>query len=875
MRGLHSVAWRGLKRRRARSILTGIAIALGVANVFGVFSTNASIDRGVASQTLTYGGSDVAAGIARPKDVDTSVIADMKPRLTKLPGVEDVSFTFGGLPLDAPEPMSDTEVALAAHDPVARRFFFSDRLIEGRLPRPDTPEAAVSRGSASALGVDIGDVVTSHRSTFLKARKELARNPGTRRLADAMPETLTFRVTGIVRDPPAIPDNVCCGSVTSLEYLWRITGIRTVTGVGFDLADDVEPDDWVRLRQQEIPELQFNASEIGPESKRLLGTIKGTLSGTSALALFIGAFLIYLTFSISVVERTRLFGTFHAIGASGRNVAAGVLTEALAIGVISTMLGLALGYGLSYGLARLVARIVPVAVSTAPTLTAPGILASVLVGLVATLAGAAVPALRAARMSPVQAIRGNDAVIGGPSRTWIAGVALVGLGAAFALTDLMTTNVLTVFATLGVLLGSILLVPPVLGVIARAVRRVAARLTPGLSDVAVGHVTRERNRSGHILGLLMVVLAAILALSTTDRSLHRVTDTWIDKRFGADLILNGPEMTPAVERKLERVPGVSGVTSVDFGSNVEIIAPARVVQNLVLIEPDDFFDIAGFPWSEGTDDGVRKALRRGGSVLITSRVAGQLGVQLGDTLRLRFAGREEEFGVGGIYVTLGGGPEVGVVASMTDAAFFQPDKYRDAIYLNFSGVESQRTMERRLAPVLAADGDPGTTWRPAEHGSGRLIGSYYAITGADLKAHAQEDLSAFLRVFLAVVLIAAVVGILGMANTLAASVLMRFREIGVLQAVGATPRAVRRMVIAESAILTMAAFVLSLLLGALLSWMFNQGTAVQIGFDVPFVFAWRTIPVLAVLSAVIAFVAAFVPARRAERLTPVEALRYE
>ena len=211
----------------------------------------------------------------------------------------------------------------------------------------------------------------------------------------------------------------------------------------------------------------------------------------------------------------------------------------------------------------------------------------------------------------------------------------------------------------------------------------------------------------------------------------------------------------------------------------------------------------------------------------------------------------------------------------TDADFFRPDKYRDAIYLNLDKSLPQRTIEQRLTPVLAPDAKPRTSWRAAEDGEGRQVGSYYAITGAAIKAHAQRDLSAFLRVFLAVVLIAAVVGILGMANTLAASVLMRFREIGMLQAVGARPRQIRRMVIVESGILTTAAFVLSIALGGLLSWMFNQGTAAQVGFDVPLVFAWRTIPVLAVLSAVIAFVAAFVPARRAERLTPVEALRYE
>jgi ABC-type lipoprotein release transport system permease subunit len=868
------VAWRGLKRQKARSILTGLAVALGVANVFGVFSTNANIDRGLEQRTRYFAGADATAFPAHAQGVDAPLTTAESERVARLPGVEAIGLSWGSLPIDRPRRIKDN-VYLLAINATRMHLTKGSALERGRLPRPGTDEVVLSESTARAMRLGIGDHVTARSSAFTRDRRKYdALRPTTVKIAKALGPRTRFRVVGIVRDPPQTADDPCCGSAVSLEYIWKRVGARISNEMDIYLTRETDAAQFVNAHQSDFPELHFDSPAITPEFRRFLQTLKGTLAGTSTLALFIGAFLIYLTFSMVVVERTRQFGTFHAIGAGARDVASAVLLEALVLGVISTVVGLVLGFGLAAGLVRMVTRIVSLDISRTPVVTTSAIVGAVAVGLVTTLVGAAIPAVRAARMSPVQAIRGADAVVARRSKTWITGLVLLVAGSAFATTTRIGSNLSTEIASVAVLIGAILVVPPTLGVIARVTRRIAGAFSPGLSTVSVMHITRERNRSSYTLALVMLILAAILTLATTNRSLHTVADAWLDKRFGADLYLYGPEITSKVERKIADVRGVAGVTSVDFGTRVAIVSPRRAVQNLVLIDPPSFFRIAGFPWSEGDDASSREAMDRGGSVLVPARLVQQIHVHRSDRIELDYAGMKKVFTIAGVYATLAEGPEIGVVGSRADTAFFKPDKFHDGIYINYARGTDPQTMQQRLRHVLAPDGK--TTRQTSGIGTRtRPIGPYFAITGAEIKRNSSRDLEAYLRVFLAVVLIAAVVGVLGMANTLAASVLLRFREIGILQAVGAAPRAIRRMIVVESAILTFAAFVLSLGLGGILSWMFNKGAAEQVGFPVPFEFSWRTIPVLAVVAAVIAVVAAWAPARRAERLTPVEALRYE
>lgn len=858
-----------MTQRRPRSALTALAVTLGVANVVAALVVNATIDRGVQRRATFFGGG--ADAIARPAPgADVGIARGDVERLQRLRHVR-ISTAVLGFDAASPSELGHSIFLIEAIDDAGRAEVIADRLVEGRVFRLGQTEIVLSQSAARAFRLSIGDQWRTDLSQF-DIDDPMA--PPFQRLVPGAPRIQRFTVTGIVEDPPGEPSGPHSGSYISLEYAWRIFEQDVAGEVRFFLDANIDPVRWVEEVETGFPKLRFESSAATPELRRLLRTMQGLLAGSSALALFVGAFLIYLTFSITIVERTRLYGSLHAIGAEGRQVAWAVIVEALIVGVVASVLGLVLGLVLSTGLLRLVTRAVPLLLDR-PAFTPTALAAGVAVGLSATAVGVAVPAIGAARMSPVAAIRGVAAPIRRPSLAWVGGLALIAAGVAFSLSRSVGANIASSLAALAVLLGAVLIVPVTLGVLTRLTRRVATLLTPGLGHVAEKHVTREPSRSAYTLALVMVVLAAVLTLGTTDRSLGNVLDRWLDKRFGADLLIYGPGITPELRDRIANLQGISKVTGIDFGRRVGIIRHAvHRSQNLILIDPHTFFDIAGFPWAEGTDDAAHQALARGGSVLMPARLAQDLELGRGDSIELAIGDKRKRFAVAGVYATFSEGPEVGVVASFADENFFGSDETRNAIYLTYAAGASAQSVRRGLESLLLEPLNYGR--QPVVlFGPGQSIGSYYVTTASQVKNQARGDLHAFLRMFVVVVMIAVIVAVLGMANTLAATVLLRFREIGILQATGAAPRDVRRMIVAESALLTAVAFLLSLGLGGLLSWMFAKGASLDIGFTIDLVFPWRLLALLALLAGAIAVVAAATPSRRAERLTPVQALRYE
>lgn len=826
MRSISALGVRSWRRSIGRYALTAIGASLGVSVFFGVLATNASINRMVQRSV----GSGAAAGVSVEPigSYGNTLPADLLDRAAALPGVANgyagvwVSATVGDEPLDlrGVRSVAGPAQGRAVPDGPDETFRF-----EGRMPAPGADEVSLSRDTAARLGVDLDEAITMTTRSGSSALKVV-------RIVD-------------------YPDN---NGLTSFETAMRLAGHPgRVQNLYLTLARDTSPQAWIEAHRAELgSDVRLSAGR-GDELRNTVDVIQGAFGGIGLLAAFVGGFLIYLTMSTAVAERTRTWGVLRAVGAHRRDVVRAVLTEALMLGVVATGAGLVFGYLLGTVLLQLVLQLYnlpPGGLEVRPST----LIVTVVVGLVTPLVGAYPPARRAARSEPVEAMRDVVADTSRTGRTWIAGAAMIAIAVAASRADI--SGLVMRLAPLLFLLGAVLVVPVLLGPLAMVVGTVSAKLMPGLGDAAVKHLVRERTRSSYTLGLVMVVLALVLAIGGVQGSLLGALDDAAAIRYRADVAVWGWNgMADDVVGSLRAMDGVASSTTYRTGRvAIGDGAGARDAE-LVIIEPDTFFTMQGFPWADGDDASAQAALRAGGALVVPEVYARSAGLDRGDVVTVQTTEGAQSMTIAGVFRT----PEIGsrVVVGLTDGERWFGAGPPTGIELKAMPGVSATDLRSRAAAVV---GD-----RPG----------YRVDTIADEQAFAAERIRQNFRPFLAVVLLAGIVGALGMANTLGTGVIRRTREIGVLRAVGIGRRDLQRMVLVEATTLAIVALVLSLPMGFLLSDATLRASSRSLGFLVPVRAPWGMVPVLLVIVALVAAAAVVGPARRIARLDPVQALRFD
>ena len=841
MRRLSSLGSKQLAHRKGRSALTATGIVLGVAILFGVLVTNATTQTGVDELVRDFAGSaDVL--VAPVGSFDATLPASDIQRIASLPQVAVVAGSLGF--------RSSIRVGTKHGVQQSRHFDLSDVQARGvDLPSAQKVQPYTLK-SGRMFAVGAAEMVVPNR---LAVRLKLKLDG---RYGVQTPFGLrSMLLAGILTDTGSGRTNQGDVLFTSIEEARTLThqgavvsGARVVLDKGTDVTK------WIDAHKRDLgPSVDFtDASSLAQGFKSFLSLLGTMFTFFAAITLFVGAFLISLTLAMAVIERTRIYGTMRALGATRRQVRRVVIAEALALGSVSTVVGLVLGLAIAKGLLALVSQLFQLDLPGL-TIKTGSIVAGIVVGIGVTTLSSLIPARRASRLSPVVAMKGDYRTDTRLSRAWIAGVIASALG---VLTGIAGGTGGGAAGTPLLLLGSVLLVPLLLRPLARLLGRITNRIARGVGDIAVLHLVKERSRSAYTLALVMVVMAMIFSIGGLYASLSKALDDSLDRQFGSDIQVDAPgQLDASFQRRLEAVPGVGEVAPSWF-SRVRFLNVTDAEKDgfARIIDPDSYFKISSFLFASGTENDAKHALE-GGGLLMPEAAATARHLRVGDFVAVQTTAGAHSFRLAATFKTLGGPPMI--VLGIADGRRYLDARTPSEFQLNVARGASIATVKASIDHSLGANYN-------------------LQISSVDtIKADAQHQFGQFFNVFYAIILVAAIVGLLGLANTLAMSVLQRYREIGILRAIGVTRPQVRRMVLVESATLGLVAFALSLPLGLILSVVALKGVSVAFGFDVAYIYPAAWVPIVGAFGVVVAVVAAIAPGRRAAKLQVVGALQYE
>lgn len=615
-----------------------------------------------------------------------------------------------------------------------------------------------------------------------------------------------------------------------------LNGVRQVTPAGFEAVDAAEAG-------------RAGAQQISAG----LSFIKTLLLAFAAIALVVGSFLIVNTFSILVAQRSREFALLHALGASKRQVRQVVLVEAMIIGLLGSLVGMAAGLGVTKLISRLFSSIGLELSGTLPTLAPRTVVVSLVVGIGVTLIAAYRPARKAGAVPPVVAMR-MDAMTGERAlgRRLFMGLALAVIGAAgmvaSSFVSIANRASLTGLGALVVFIGVTTASPvfgrPMIWLMGRIYRRVFG----AIGQLAELNAVRNPRRTAATASALMIGLTLVTFLATLGSTMKTSTAQLVRSNMRADYVaqnVNGAPFSPAVGDAMVKIHGVASVARMRY-------AKAKVGgedQNVTVMDASSFNKIVAQEISSGS-----LAAYSGNSLIVDQETANKHSWKAGDSLSTDIAGQHLKLTVAATYTTPQNGHR-GVFIPLTVAAA--------------AGVPQ---VDYLLGVARTPASDPGTVRAELE----KVVASMPLVTVYSPEEYAKQQsayIDTLLNLLYALLSLAIIVAVLGIINTLALSVTERTREIGLARAIGVTQGQQSLMIALESIAIALLGSVLGIAMGLIFATAIIRGLADQ-GLGRPVV-AWGQLGLFVVISIMVGVLAAAWPALRASRLSVLAAITTE
>jgi putative ABC transport system permease protein len=837
------VTLRGVRGHLVRFLLTACAVMLGVAFVAGTFVLTDSIDatlKGLFRQALS--GVDVSVagppvkGIDQGGDSQAGLPFALGERIGALPGVARVAPDVQGTALIAGK---DGLVVRNGGAPGLGFAYRTDdpafHLVAGTGPTgPD--QVAVEQVTLQRSGLKVGDTTRA----LVGQQTRPVRITGEVAFGSLFGATAVLFDEATARAAFAPDGTVGSFSVTArpgVSQQQLRDQVRTVLPAGATAKTGQQLD-----------------AEAQSTLKTALSFFNIFLLVFAGVSLLVGSFIIVNTFTMLIAQRTRELALLRALGAARRQLVAVVLGEALVIGFLGSVLGLGLGIAVAAGAKAALRAGIGVDIGGGLPVHVTTVVVSLLVGTVITVGAALLPARRAMRIAPVQAL-GDDQVVPVRSvlRRGLVGSAVVALGAGLLVFGVTRhdpqwwfTGGGALLAVAGLIVASPLATRPVVSLLAGplvAGRGVVARL-------ARENAIRVPRRTASTGSALMIGLALITGFAVVGASVKASVSDLVGQQLRSDFVLSSGGQP---EVPLTLGPVVAAMPQVQSAATVQLV-PVQVGETVLTAAATD---------GKGLADNFVTKLTAGSAtapdglaVLLDDKIAGERHWKLGDTVTADVGTlKGQAMRVAGIY---------------THSDGLRADLIVDSARYGNSVPEVQRR-----AAGIYVKARPGADLAALRAQLVAAVKPYLVVSvqdGAEYRNSAAGGIDTLLNLLNVLLLFSVIVAALGIVNTLALSVFERTREIGLLRAVGMRRRQLTSMITIEAVLTAVYGAVLGVALGLGLGVALQHAVASQ-GLST-LVLPWGTIGVLVISSAVVGILAAIFPAQRAARLDVLSAIAH-
>jgi len=607
----------------------------------------------------------------------------------------------------------------------------------------------------------------------------------------------------------------------------------------------------------------------GKQVESLLAAYASGLFFSSVIALAIGLFLIFNVFSVNVTQRRAQIGVLRALGVTRARIARMFLVESLLMGFAGSLIGIAVGTLMGRGVMAAMAAVIrdtygvqfqAERLQIDPFWT----ILSVVAGVLASLLGAYLPARAAARIEPAVALqKGKYQVmyLGENRARRFAGLLLMAGCLALGFNPWAKGLGAQVVIYVILFVGLALLVPTFSHLLAALLRRPMGLLFGVEGKLASDSLVQAPRRTSATVAALMFSLTFVLVVATFSASFRASLSQWIGSTINPDLFVYASDsitvrnfqFPASVGDELRAVPGVRQVDAVRL-VNIDFEGKSPL---LCSIEMNQFLARSAPVMEEGSVADLLPLMAGKNAVVISNNFSRIHGLRRGDTLSIETPTGRHPFAIAGVNLDYSSDQGSLLMDRATYKRLWRDDRVDvfDLMVAEGFDPEAVKTeIQRRLS------------------GQRNLL----ILTNRDMRAELTRLTDQYFAFQYVQLLVAVLVAVLGIINSLTVSITERRREIGILRGLGAERFRVRKAILLEAVCIALVASALGIVSGGIMGYYSATSFGASInGWVFPYRFPYDVALLLIPGVVVVALVSAWYPSSLALKTPIVEALAYE